>query len=452
MTDLGRTNLHLLAVCLTTLAACTDPAQRAVAPEASFARSVAEGDFEVWLVDQSNSPGLVYGGTLYVYEGAALMGEAAASAAPTATIDLGAATASLCLSATSANPVRPHTLAFNSTHTHAILSFVASGHVVIFDAVSRTPLACLRMSPGAGGARQAHMSFPALDDSHILVANQNGKLLERIESDYATNTFTLNQAATLNLATCVTPNGVACELAGVRPDNAPICPIVDRSSTLGFVTLRGGGLFVVNARETPMTIRAEYDRATVHGNGCGGIEAGGRMYVNSGGGTAANLTEFDVYRFDLAAFPAANAPNTPAPTLLLSDDGAPNRDSHGMVLSKHDRYLWVADRGANIAEVFDLESGARVNTVDLVGAASADPTPDLADIAPTGNRIFFALRGPAPLTGDPHVATGSTPGLGIVQVEEGGRTGFLKSVVRISNVDPGGVQRADAHAVRVRVK
>jgi hypothetical protein len=41
--------------------------------------------------------------------------------------------------------------------------------------------------------------------------------------------------------------------------------------------------------------------------------------------------------------------------------------------------------------------------------------------------MFVSLRGSLPLTGDPHVSTGSTPG-----------------------VDAGGIDRADPHALRVR--
>jgi hypothetical protein len=79
-------------------------------------------------------------------------------------------------------------------------------------------------------------------------------------------------------------------------------------------------------------------------------------------------------------------------------------------------------------------------------------SPDLAAISPSGNRIFVSLRGPNPLSGSPHVATGSTPGLGVIQVTQGGRAGALKSVVRISNIDAAGVERADAHGIRVRLK
>ena len=102
--------------------------------------------YEVWLVDQSNSPGKTYGGAIYIYEGSDLHGEALTSAAPTSVIDLGAGAAALCLSTTGANPVRPHMVLFNSTHSHAILSFVASGHVLILDAATRAPLACIPTS------------------------------------------------------------------------------------------------------------------------------------------------------------------------------------------------------------------------------------------------------------------------------------------------------------------
>jgi len=408
-------------------------------------------DFEVWLVDQSNSNGQMFGGTIYIYDGARLNGAAAAATAPTDVIDLGGATAAFCLAGTGANPVRPHMVLFNASHSHAVLSFVASGHVVIFDAATRAPVACLRMSAGAGGARQAHAAFPSADGSYILVANQNGKLLERIDSNYATNTFTLNAGATINLATCTTPNGAACQSAADRPDNAPICPILDSTSTLGFVTLRGGGLFVVNPKATPMQIVAEYDKTTIHGNGCGGLQAAGTMFMNSGGGTATNQEEFDVYGFPLTGYSAANLPNTPAPAVLLSNDTG-EHDSHGMTVSKHDRYLWVLDRAINVAEIFHAASRTWVGRVDLNTLPIGGLAPDLADISPSGNRIFVSLRGPNPLSGDPHVSTGSLPGLGVIVVTGSGRTGILKGVVPISNKDVGGIERADPHGIRVRRK
>ena len=416
-----------------------------------FSSSAFATEFEVWLVDQSNSSGKTFGGTIHIYDGDDLNGKAAASATPTDVLNLSAATSALCFASTGANPVRPHMLFFNSTHSHAILSFVTSGHVVVFHAATRTPVACLRASPGAGGARQAHAATPAPDDSYILIANQNGKLLERIDANFATNTFSLNSLATINLATCVTPYGNHCEDIVLRPDNAPIVALVDSSSSLGFITLRGGGFFVVDPKTTPMKVIAEYDRTTVHGNGFAGAQAAGTMFVNSGGGTTTNLHKFNVYAFPLTGYSAVNQPNTPPPRLLYSDDGA-ERDSHGMVVMKHERFVWVLDRVQNVAEIFDTKTGAHINRVNLNIDGPVGLAPDLADLSPAGNRIFVSLRGPNPLSGDPHASTGSTPGLGVIEVQRKGVSGVLKSVVPINNIDASGIERADAHGIRVRLK
>lgn len=207
--------------------------------------------FEVWLLDQSNSNG-TFGGRVYIYRGSDLSQTNPSGTQPDTVIDLGGAASTMCLNNTGANPVRPHMIFFNASRSHAIISFVASGHVLIMDASARTPVACFRMLPGAGGAIQAHAAYPDPLNRFIVVANQNGKALHRIDTNYSTNTFTLNMAATLDLANCTTPNGVACQAAGIRPDNAPICPIMDSDGDYTFVTLRGGGLFVVRANLTPM--------------------------------------------------------------------------------------------------------------------------------------------------------------------------------------------------------
>jgi hypothetical protein len=85
---------------------------------------------------------------------------------------------------------------------------------------------------------------------------------------------------------------------------------------------------------------------------------------------------------------------------------------------------------------------------------SIDPTPDLMEISPNGNRVFVALRGPIPLTGNaPSVnnAVGGTPGLGIVRVEDGGRQGVLQAIAPISHL-VNGVERADPHGIALRLK
>lgn len=453
-----RIRARVLAFAATVSLAAPDVLSAAASGTGADAPAPSRGGFEVWLADQSDTRA-GFGGQLLIYEGSDLMGRSAAHAKPRVRVDLGAETADLCRARTGRNPVRPHMILFNTRHTHAVLSFVASGHVVIFDATKRVPLNCFETTVGSTGTRQAHAAFPAPDGSYILVANQNGKRLERIDTNFATNTFVHNAAATLDLATCTTPGGQACEHPDVRPINWPICPIIDATSRYGFVTLRGGGLFVVDAKATPMRIVGEYDKSTVKGNGCGGIQVGRHMYINSGG-SPVNVSSadphhpalygFDVYRFPLSGYSASNPPNTPAPELLFSKTG--ESDSHGVAAPKRRRYLWVMDRHADVAEIIDLASGHRVNTVPLAGPLSDNPAPDLVDVSPSGNRLFVALRGPVPLSGDPHNARGSTPGLGVIQVTDDGWSGDLIAIVPLTNatLQPG--QAPDAHAIRVRVR
>lgn len=419
--------------------------------------AVAGGkDFEVWAIDQSGTAG-----TLYIFEGEEL--EEEADEATPEVVDLGAQVGPACLTQTGTSPTRAHMLTFNDSNSHAILSYVASGHVVFIDAETRAPLTCIDV-----GA-QAHAAFPAPDESYVVVANQNGKLLQRINTNYETDTFTLDGAATINLATCTTPNGAACESATLRPDNAPICPVIDSSSRLVFVTLRGGGMFVVDATTTPMGIIAEYDKDNVHPNGCGGIETRGKVFVNSGGGTTANPTESDLYSFPLEEFPDGgfNSPNTPAPTVVFSKD-AGDHDSHGTLLTKGRGLVWVGDRFANEIEVVDPRRDELVNTFSLAGDVSADPAPDLMDVSPDGKHAFVALRGPCPLTANAagvNNAVGATPGVGVLEINRGGFEGELVGVAPIANPAPAGfdcptrtddaagsiTNQADPHALRVRL-
>jgi hypothetical protein len=410
----------------------------------------ADTPFEVWAIDQSNSFGKAYGGAVYIYDGKRLENLRRAKPPQPERIDLGEGAAAFCFAKTGANPVRPHMIAVNATQTHAIISFVASGHVLILDAATRTPVDCIRTSVGAGGARQVHFAIPSPDETYIAVANQNGKLFERINTDYATNTFVLDTVAGIDLANCTTPSGQPCQDAAMRPDNAPICPIIESTSRFVWVTLRGGGLFVVDGTTTPMQIVAEYDIHTVHPNGCLGVQMGEKMYVDSGGGTAAHLFGADVYAFPVSGYSPLNPPNTPAPKVVLSDTSE-EADAHGATLTNHGRYLWVADRGRNFIWAIETASDAVTSEIPLANELSTDPTPDLLATSPNGSHVFMSLRGPNPLTADPHVSTGSTPGVGVIKVLQNGRGGLFEGLAGVTNLDSAGVERADVHAMTIRI-
>jgi DNA-binding beta-propeller fold protein YncE len=412
-----------------------------------------EAPHEVWMLDQSNtfdSDGngtLDSGGTLYIFNGAHLAGNAAGSATPEI-IPLGGALATQIRTTTGSAPIRPHFITFNAAGTHAVISFVATGHVLIIEAETRAPVFVVDVGT------QAHAAMVAPDGSYILVANQNGKLLQRINANFATNTFALDGAATNDLAAGNTPSGALKQNPVLRPDNAPILALPTADSNLAFVTLRGGGLFVVNPRTSPMQIVAEYTTNTIQPAGLLAIQNGNKVYFNSGGGGGAALGfQAVLYRLMTDAFSAVPllTPDLPAPLTIFDQAGMV--DSHGPVLSKHGRYLWVADRAANLINVVDTESDQLVNSFSVAGPESADPAPDILGSSPSGNRIYATLRGPNPLTGNnPQVnnAQGATPGLGVIRVEQAGQSGALHAIFRTTNVDAGGVERSDPHGLAVR--
>jgi hypothetical protein len=166
------------------------------------------------------------------------------------------------------------------------------------------------------------------------------------------------------------------------------------------------------------------------------------MYVDSGGHNS------NIYAFEIDSFSAPSAvPNTPAPTPVVNGGGS---DWHGMTVAKRSPFLWIADRAANDITVINTVTDTEVNRFDLTSSFSADPSPDLLATSPKGNLIFASLRGPNPLSGDPHLSTGTTPGLGIIRVQQKGRSGVFQALAPISHFVEG-VELADPHALGLRV-
>jgi hypothetical protein len=421
--------------------------------------------YEVWLVDQEDKFN-AGAGTLYVFDGRELARDAA-RAIPES-IDLSGAVRTMCEQKTGSMPGRPHMIVFNGGdedgpggNAYAALTFVGTGHVAILDAQTREPVDCIDIGT------QAHAAWPTPDQRYLIVANQSGKKLQRIRTDYRTETFALEDSATIDLKTCITPSGKWCEDPSprvknapiLRPDNAPICPRTTSDGRFTFVTLRGGGMFVVDHNTTPMRIVAEYDRDNVADNGCGEMEVRDKMYVNSGAGLAVPPNPGDppvqgdepyghnVYSFELDEFsrrPSRYA-NTPAPTLVYSrDDEKAPVDAHGVAATKQGRYLWWGDRIQNDVVVVDPRRNREINRFELAGDLSDDPAPDLFDLSPRGDYMFASLRGPNPSSG--HEAFGSTPGVGVIDVRRGGKSGRLVGVARVGNVRG----TPDPHAIRVR--
>lgn len=383
--------------------------------------------YEVWLTDQSDTA-KESGGFLYIYDGAALAANPTTTK-PATTINFAGDINKFCEDASKKAVRRPHMLFFTKDQTHVIISFL-SGQVLIMDAVTKKPEACLSMG------KSLHAAWPTPDQKMAIAANIAEKKFIRIWTDYAAHKFSFDpEKDVLNLA--------ALE-GGERPDTAPICPITESSSKYAFVTLRGGGLLVVDVTVTPMKVVAALDSNQVHPAGCGGIEAGGTMYINSGGGWPIAPLSYDVYALDMSNLPKSISAK------LVSQRDERFADSHGMAAVG--RYVWNADRAGNNVEIIDTLSNLSIGSVNLVTDANADPAPDLMDTAPDGQYVFVGLRGPSPLSGNDKTvqnAKGTIPGVGVIHVDAGGRVGHYKGQAAITNMVEG-KETADAHGIAVR--
>ena len=383
--------------------------------------------YEVWLTDQSDTA-KESGGFLYIYDGAALAANPAA-AKPTVTIDLSGEINTFCEAATKKPVRRPHMLFFNKDQNHAILSFL-SGHVLFMDAKTRKPEACLSMG------KNAHAAWPTPNQKMAIAANIIEKKFVRIWTDYAAHTFSFDpEKDVVNLALLE---------GGERPDTSPICPITESSSRYAFVTLRGGGLLVFDVTTTPMSLVVTLNNNEIHPAGCGGIQVGETMYVNSGGGWPVAPLSYDVYALDLSNLPKSVS------VKLVSQRDDQFADSHGMAAVG--RYVWSADRAGNNIEIIDTLSNLSVGSIDLVTDMNKDPAPDLLDNAPDEKYVFVGLRGPNPLTGNDkmaHNAKGTIPGVGVIHVDGGGKVGHYKGQATVTNMKDG-IETADPHGIAVR--
>jgi DNA-binding beta-propeller fold protein YncE len=357
--------------------------------------------YEVWIIDQADAAR--GGARLYIFDGARL---AAGQLGAPEVINLDAAAAGVG----DGPGVRPHMLAFDPTYRYAVIANVASGHVYVMRASDRKIIASIDVG------EQAHHAEVSPDGRFIIAANQNGKRLARIAADFAAERFTYSRADDLDLGALQD---------GAHPDNAPICPVL--AGNRAYVTLRGGGLYVVGYATTPMRVLRSYGVEQILPAGCGGVVTGGKVYINSGTATSSSLYVFD------------EATDALRKSLRLSWTGA---DGHGMVLVGGGRYLWMGNRADGNIAVISTSVDALAGLITGVGAA-----PDIMGASPDGRFVFVAMRGPNNLTGGPP-AKGDRPGLLVLQVLEDGRNARRVTFVPIGDQTAGSAN--DTHVVAVR--
>lgn len=379
----------------------------------------SQENVEVWLIDQSDtfsSQGdgqLDSGGTIHVYK----------NTIHESKIDLGQF-AEWIFEETGAYPKRPHYVEFNTCKTHAIVSFVLSGHVLIMDIKTHQPVYVVKVG------QQAHTAIPSYTSKYLLVTDQNGKKLHRINTDYQNLDFEFDEAASIDLDNVLTNDELF-------TDNAPILAVPSENNKFGFVTLRGGGFLVIDALSTPMIIKEEFGNNYIEANGLFTLEHGNKVYINSGGGSG-DASGIVGPGYQNALYVYDQSTQDP-PELLFKKGG--ETDGHGMAIIGD--YLWIADISDDNIIVVDTKTNNIRNNIALPSHSA----PDLLTHA--NGYVYVSYKGPIPLTGnnpDLDNAKGKIPGMGVIKVKENGASGKYIKTERISH-EINNIEHADAHGI-----
>lgn len=268
-------------------------------------------------------------------------------------------------------------------HRYMGCSFLNGFVAIVNDA--KQPVALFRATgTNTATTGNPHMAFFSNDGKYLLVANQNARLLERIDLTWDSTGISLtnanyNRAATLDLAggsnvvgggrltreadslsvvtinatnpgqnvgtvsgsydagafSTTLPDGALKQTAvtGNRPNNSVICPLAMDNNKHTVVTLAGGGAFIVDHTTTPMKIVGAYDKTKIADAGCGGVEGAGYMYLNQGTSVAPTSAPWSCAagqatdRFSVYRLPSTGWPNggsylaTPPNPFVMQDLG-----------------------------------------------------------------------------------------------------------------------------------
>ncbi len=416
----GRVSRFLAALVIV-LASCGG---RAAAPSTAPIASPAPPSYELWVVDQAETTP-TGGGTLYIYKSADLKGPAPA---PAYTVNLGEA----ALGVGDGVGKHGHSIAFNPAMTHAVISYVDSGHVQVLRASDRKIVASIKVTGSAAGPAAPHASAVTPAGDAIIVANQGGKRLQRISADFKNEVYKLDSAADLDLSLLEDAD---------HPGNLPVIPVFTPDGRYVYVPMRGGGSYVIDYQATPMKTIATLGKSAIGPQSCCATFVKDTVWTTAQGGATTTTTSFNLYQ-------VTGLPDKPVAKKILSRTG--NVESHSVILVG--QYLWLADRFANTLDIVDQAGDARTMSLASGPLAGRDPAPDIMALSPDESIVFVALRGKTPVTSNIKGldnAVGDVGGFAILTVKDSGRDATVTSVVALPLA--AGASVVDPHGLRLRI-
>lgn len=424
-----RPSLALLVAAVLLVAVGLAPADADPGAGGVPAGSPARSGYEVWSVDQGTD-------RIHVYDSADYREVATIDVSPGALagrgfqhVPPGARTV-------------PHMIEFDSQDRFAFVAATAGAATIVINARTKQVVEVL----GTGGG--SHMAAVTPDDTAVWVAAIGAQQMVEIELGRLNSARpTFEVGARLNVADLLAP--IEAANPGWQPvvpppvaqpfqyvSYSPVCHQFSPDSTEAWITLGpgwpAGGLFVLDLASHEVS--AAWNPNEVKAN-CGTSVTEDLAVANWSGEVVAGAdTAGEWYVFDRASKQLLE-------THSAGSGAVEGLDAHGLRLTPDGSHYWMVNRSSSDGMVVRASdrSVVRLLTTGL-------EAPDILDFAPDGSRVYVSQRGPHPVTGAPHAATGSEPGVAVLDAATGNRVAFLAPQEAI--VD-GAVQN-DIHGVGVR--
>lgn len=343
------------------------------------------GQYEIWALDQGTD-------TVHLYE----PGEGDDEFDQTRSIELNQ------LEGVPEEGVVPHMIDFSSDYEYAAIACTAGERVLVFRTEDCELVGNVETGPGS------HMAIFSPDDEYIHVDVIAEETIARVEADLENEEF--EQVDEL-----VLPDDETVQEAGIE-SASPICHQFDHQGrsihTLG-PSYHDAGVVIVDHDE--FEVELAYSGEEIPTN-CGTMPhyEDEKFYLTAGLPSDPDEGEDGVGEYYVY--------DTEADEVVVDGESTEGVDAHGFWFTPDGEELWVLNRETNDGAVVDPETDEVIEEIDAYGEHQSDESderdaPDIMWSSPDGEYMFVTLRGPAPLSGDPHAATGVTPGFSVLDVE-----------------------------------
>ena len=334
---------------------------------------------------------------------------------------------------TADDAVVPHMISFSSDYEYAAVACTAGAQTLVFRTEDHELVAAI--DTGAG----SHFSGFTPDDEYIVVDVIGEEKIVRVDANLDDEEFEIADEILVREDETIVGAGIE--------SGSPICHSYDQSGrsihTMG-PSYHDGALVIVDHDD--FTVDAAFSGDELPTN-CGTMPhpSEEKFYLTAGLPTPTDDDGEpiegeegvgDYYVLD-----------TESDEIIVDGASTGGTDAHGFWFTTDGEELWVLNRETNDGVVIDPDTDDVIEEIEAYGPAQSEDSaerdsPDIMWASPDGAYMFVTLRGSNPVSGDPHAATGVTPGFSVLDTD----TKEILDVV----VPDGDNEDSDFHGIGVR--